>query len=248
MNVFIYDSFLNQKKYRGLLARIETRITDLGLNGKISRLGQTKNAREIVNNELKRGAKTIVAVGNNKTINQIINFLAGSQIPFGIIPVGENNSIAKNLGIGSIEEACDILSARLLTAIDLGMANQTYFLSNISIKNQGTIIDMNKNYTIETSEKGMIHILNLPEKQIQFASSVKCLPDDGILELVINTRKNKILFSKQDSQSIFKIKKIAIHSAKNKLILDDSIILNPPAEITVAKQCLNVIVGKNRNF
>ena len=104
MNIFIYDSFLNQKKYNSLLARLETRITDLELNGKIFRLSPTINVQEIINNELKRGAKTIIAVGNNKLVNQVINSLAGSDIPLGIIPIGEdNNDIAKSLGIESVD-------------------------------------------------------------------------------------------------------------------------------------------------
>jgi len=249
MNIFIYDSFLNQKKYDRILARIETRITDLGLNGKISRLSATRNVSETINNELKRGAKTIIAVGNNKTINQIVNSLANSQVPFGIIPIGkENNNIAKSLGIESADEACDILSARLLAKIDLGLANQTYFLSNVSINNQGTVIDMNKNYTIETTEKGLIYIFNLVGEQIKLPPNVKFIPDDGLLELVVNTYDSKKIFSKQEHQSIFKIKKIVIHNLKHQLILDGSILLNAPAEISVAKKCLNVIVGKNRNF
>ncbi|MFH0955924.1 MAG: diacylglycerol kinase family protein [Candidatus Falkowbacteria bacterium] len=249
MNIFIYDSFLNQKKYDRLLARVETRITDLGLNGKISRLSVTKNVQETINNELKRGARTIIAVGNNKTINQIINSLAGSQIPLGVIPIGEkNNDIAKSLGIESTETACDILSARLLAKIDLGLANQVYFLSNVSINNQNTVIDMNKNYTIETTEKGLIYIFNLIGKQIKLPPNIKSAPDDGLLELVINTYSNKNFFTKQGHQSIFKIKKITIHNLKSQLTLDGSISLTAPAEITIVKKYLNVIVGKNRNF
>ncbi|MDD4271247.1 MAG: diacylglycerol kinase family protein [Patescibacteria group bacterium] len=250
MNIFIYDSFLNQKKYDRLLARIETRITDLGLNGKISRLSPTRNIPETIDNELRRGAKTIIAVGNNKTINQIVNSLAGSQVPLGIIPIGEdNNDIAASLGIKSIEEACDILSARLLTKLDLGLANQTYFLSNISIDNQGTVIDMNKNYTIETAEKGLIYIFNLIGEQIKLPPKVKFMPDDGLLELVINTSGNKKFFAKQNHHlSIFKIKKIIIHNLKHQLLLDGSIPLSAPAEITVIKKHLNVIIGKNRKF
>lgn len=250
MNIFIYDSFLNQKKYDRLLARLETRITDLDLNGKISRLNPTRNVRETINGELKRGAKTIVAVGNNKIINQIINSLAGSQVPLGIIPIGQNNNdIAKSLGIESTEAACDILSARLLARLDLGLANQTYFLSNVSINNQGTVIDMNKNYTIEIAEKGLIYIFNLiGEQQIKSWPKIKFMPNDGFLELVINTYSHKNFFAKCDHQSIFKIKKIAIHNLKNQLTLDGSITLAAPAEITVVKKCLNVIVGKNRSF
>ena len=249
MNIFVYDSFLNQKKYDRLLARLETRITDLGLNGKISRLSPTRNVSETINSELKRGAKTIVAVGNNKTINQVINSLAGSQVPLGIIPISEdNNDIAKSLGIESIETACDILSARLIVKVDLGLANQTHFLSNISINNQGTVIDMNKNYTIETKEKGMIYVFNLLGEQIKSPAVVKFVPDDGLLELVVNTYSNKKLFTKQNHQSIFKIKKITIHNLKSQLTLDGSITLTAPAEITIIKKQLNIIVGKNRNF
>ena len=249
MNIFIYDSFLNQKKYDRLLARLETRITDLGLNGKISRLGPTRNVQEAVDNELKRGAKTIVSVGNDKTINQIINALAGSQVSLGIVPIGQaNNDIAKSLGIESAEAACDILSARLLAKLDLGLANQTYFLSNVSINNQGTVIDMNKSYTIETAEKGLIYIFNLIHQQIKLPPKVKIMPDDGLLELVISTYGHKKFFAKQDHQSIFKIKKITIHNLKAQLLLDGSIALAVPAVITVAPKCLNVIVGKNKNF
>lgn len=249
MNIFIYDSFLNHKKYDRLLARVETRITDLGLNGKISRLSLTRNISETVKNELKRGAKTIVAVGNDETVNQIINSLAGSQVPLGIIPIGEeNNDIAKSLGIDSADSACDILSARLLAKLDLGLANGIYFLSNASIENQNTTISMSDNYTIEATKKGLIHIFNLADPEIKLPPNIKVAPDDGTLELAICARGGKNIFSRHDDQSIFKIKKITITNPKTQLILDGVVTLNTPAEITVVKQILNVIVGKNRNF
>jgi diacylglycerol kinase family enzyme len=249
MNIFIYDSFLNHKKYDRLLARIETRITDLGLNGKISRLSLMRNIADTVKNELKRGAKTVVAVGNNKTVNQIINSLAGSAVPLGIIPIGEeNNEIAAALGIESVEKACDILSARLLARLDLGLANQTYFLSNAAIDNQGTVVDMSDNYTIEAANAGLIQVFNLADPKIKLPSKVKIRPDDGSLELIISARGSRGLFLKQDDQSIFKIQSVTIKNLKNQLILDGSISLTMPATITIVKQCLNVIVGKNRNF
>src|SRR3989338_3168673 len=249
MNIFIYDSFLNQKKYDRLLARIETRITDLGLNGKISRLSLMRNIGDTVNNELKRGAKTIIAVGNNKTVNQIINSLAGSAVPLSIIPIGEeNNDIARGLGIESIDQACDILSARLLTRLDLGLANQAYFLSNATIENQGTVVDMSDNYTIEVAKTGLIHVLNLANAKIKLPAKVKVAPDDGILELVISAQGKKNIFSKQADQSIFKISKITINNPKAQLILDGAIPISTPATISVVKKILNVIVGKNRNF
>lgn len=249
MNIFIYDSFLNQKKYDRLLARIETRITDLGLNGKISRLSLTRNINDTVKNELKRGAKTIIAVGNNKTVNQIINSLAGSAVPLAIIPIGEeNNDIARGLGIESVDQACDILSARLLARLDLGLAGQTYFLSSATIENQGTIVKMSEDYTIEATKTGLIHVLNLANADIKLPPKIKVTPDDGILELVISIQNNKNIFSKQPDQSSFKIERVVINNPKTQLILDGAIAIPTPAVITVVRQALNVIVGKNRNF
>ncbi|MDO8592196.1 MAG: diacylglycerol kinase family protein [bacterium] len=249
MNTFIYDSFLNHKKYDRLLARVETRITDLGLNGKICRLSFMRNIHDTVINELRRGAKTFIVVGNDRTINQAVNSLAGSNATLGVIPIDyESNDLAKALGIESIEAACDILSARLIVRLDLGLANHTYFLGNASIKNHGTVIDMDKNYTIETAEKGLIQIFNLAGPAIKFLSQVKFKPDDGILELVINTRDNKKIFSKPGDQSVFKIQKISINNPLEQLILDGAVPISTPAGITVARQVLNVIVGKNKNF
>ncbi|MDP2708815.1 MAG: diacylglycerol kinase family protein [bacterium] len=248
MNIFIYDSFLNQKKYDRLLARIETRITDLGLNGKISRLGMMTNIREAIGNELRRGAKTIIAVGNNKTVNQTLNSLAGQPVPLGIIPIGqEDNDLARGLGIESAEAACDILAARLVAKLDLGLADKTYFISSAAIANQGTIIDMNKSYTIETKGGGNIYVVNCANEKIDLPPKVKSRPDDGILELVINSQSGGF-FSKQQDQSIFKIKKITVTNPKTQLILDGATAINTPAEITVAKKALTVIVGKNRKF
>mgnify|MGYP001620128200 CR=1 FL=1 len=249
MNIFIYDSFLNHKKYDRLLARLETRITDLGLNGKISRSSLMRNIGDTVKNELKQGAKTIIAVGNNKTVNQIISTLAGGAIPLGIIPIDEeNNDIAESLGIESVDQACDILSARLLARLDLGLANQNYFLSNAAITNQGSVVDMSDDYTVEAVKTGLIQVLNLANQKINLPPKVKSAPDDGILELVISGQTGKNIFSQSSNQSIFKIKKIVINNLKNQLILDGAIPIAMPATITVVKQSLNVIVGKNRNF
>ena len=107
---------------------------------------------------------------------------------------------------------------------------------------------MNKNYTIETSDKGFIYVFNLASERIKLPTKVKFIPDDGLLELVVNTRDNKTIFSSKTYQSIFKIKKITIHNLKNNLILDNAIYIPAPAEITVVKKCLNVIVGKNKKF
>lgn len=250
MHVYIYDSFVNQKKYQNALARVETRITDLGLNGKISRLGVMTKIQDIVANEVKRGAKTIIAVGNDQTINQAINSLVGLPVPLAIIPIGdEYNTVSSCLGIESAEAACDILSARRIEKLDLGRANNFYFLTNASITGKGTVVEINQDYSIEILEKGSIHIVNLPpENKQSLPARGKFDPQDGRLELYIKTEAKKNLFKKIVDQSVFTFEKLTINNNSYPLLIDNATKVDPPVEINIAKRAINMIVGKQRNF
>jgi len=249
MHVYIYDSFLNQKKYDRILAQIETRLTDLGLNGKISRLGIMKNVKEVVTDELKRGAKTIVAVGNNLTVNRIVNSLPNFDIPLGIIPIDETkNSIAKSLGIFNELNACEILSARRITKIDLALANNLYFLAEATTPSQEATLEISKNYTIEIIEPGWIKIINLPPGENVSSIKEKISPQDGILELIIETKRSKKIFTRKLNQSIFSLKKAIVKNKKFPVLLDDCLTISSPVTFNVMRQKLKVIVGKSRKF
>jgi diacylglycerol kinase family enzyme len=259
MHVYIYDSFLAHKKYDRVLATIETRITDLGLNGKIDRLGPMKNIKSMVENEIKRGVKTIVAVGNDHTVNEVINAITAfdrlklyKNVPLGIIPIGkENNVIAESLGINGEEDACNILSARRIEELDLGLANNRFFLLEAAIASQGTTIEINQTYSIEIMDKGEISIINLPNKNLA-SNKASFSPQDGILELLIRTKKSGGFLKiggEKIGESVFSLKKLAVHNNKNQpIILDGCVEIPAPAEISVIREKIKIIVGKERNF
>lgn len=260
MHVYIYDSFLGHKKYNNILARIETRLTDLGLNGKICRLGVMKNIANTVENELKRGVKTIIAVGNDHTVAQVINAMAHLEdikqnhntVPLGIIPIGDNNQIAKNMGINTYEDSCDVLSARRVEKIDLGQVNNSFFITKASITSVDTTIKMDKSYSVEITDKGDVNIVNMQTDESLVPQNAKFDPQDGVLDLFIKTKKKKTflkLFDQEVGYSVFPIKKILITNTKNRpLVLDGCINVLTPAQINIFKGKINVIVGKNRTF
>ncbi|MFZ2978565.1 MAG: diacylglycerol kinase family protein, partial [Candidatus Magasanikiibacteriota bacterium] len=100
MYVYLYDNFLKQKKFDSILKAIETRLTDFSIAGKIIRLQNFTNAQAVVEDEINRGATTIVIVGNDITFGHVLSRAATCDILFGFLPVGtENNSIAQVLGI-----------------------------------------------------------------------------------------------------------------------------------------------------
>jgi len=247
------------------VAQIETRITDLGLNGKIIRLDVMRNIQDAVSNEIKRGAKTIIAVGNDITINRVVNAILrteintglGANLPLGIIPIGDkNNLIAPILGITDAEDACDVLSARRVEKLDIGQANQNYFLSQASITSKNTTLEIDQNYSVEIIDPGLINIFNLPPAyaipptQKDFLKNNQPFPGDGKLDLYINTKPKKSLIKSKPppSTSYFSLDKLTIINNKEPITLDNSLKIQTPAQISVLKNKLNIIVGKDRGF
>lgn len=244
MHVYIYDDYLSKSKYNRTINKLEIRLTDLGLNGKIIRLGGIKNIKGTVQHEIKLGAKTIVAVGNNQTINKIIGAIIDADLPgeshkkplLGIIPIGDDTSIADSFGIKNYEEACNILLARRIENIDLGLVGNYYFLNQASLESLGTSISID-DYTLEITERGQVRIINLlsdPKEKI------KSNPHDGKLDVLIKTRKK--------DESIITVKKLLIHNPQEKLIVDDVVEVDTPAEVGIMKDKVNVIVGRDRLF
>lgn len=247
MNIYIYDDYLNKSKYSRVLNRVEIRLTDLGLNGKIIRLGAIKNIRDVIQNEIKNGAKTIIAVGNNQTVNKIIGSVIDNElygffqknILFSIIPIGEDNSIADSLGIKKEEEACNILLARRVKKIDIGLVNNYYFLNKATIEAQGSVIEINGEYTIEPQDKGTISVFNL-KSSANDDKNIKVNPIDGKLDVYIKGRGKDLSFLSVD--------KLKITNPTQPLVLDDIIEIKTPADINIIAGKLNVVVGKDRSF
>lgn len=249
MNIYIYDDYLNKPKYTRLINRVEIRLNNLGLSGRNIRLGSIRNVGDVIQNEIKNGAKTVVAVGNNQTVGKVIGAIIDNElygffqknVLFSIIPIGEDNSIAESLGISAGEEACNILLARRVKKIDIGVINNYYFLNKISLPSAGAVLEFSDGYLLEAHEKGVVEIFNLRSA----ASDDKNLsvnPVDGLLDVYVKTgRKGKDLTK-------LKTDKLKIVSAPDDLVIDSAVKIKAPANISIIRGKLNVVVGKDRSF
>lgn len=259
MYYYIYDASLNDKKYSSSIHRIENRLMQLGISGRIEKLSLLKSFKETVEDAVKKGAATVVAVGNDSTVSKIISVLPSLNITFGIIPVGPNNQIARILGIPEGEQACDVLSARITEKIDLGKANQSYFIGSLAIPQSKDIIVDCGDYNISASSNHSslnIYNINTTEKS-EYGENQRygSNPKDGLLEVVFESPKQshglRNFFKKEYStKSIFPLKKLKIKCSANSLpvIVDGQVTFKTPVTVEVAPKKLKVIVGKNRMF
>ncbi len=245
MHLYIYDDFLEKSKYTKTVNKIETRITDLGLNGKIIRLSNLKNIESAIWNEIKRGARTLVVVGNDGSFNKILKTLLAKEVSFflneiffAFIPV-ENSQVALSLGIKSYTDACNILLARRTENIKIAKANNYYFLSQAEIFSKNIIINIDDAYDIASNDKSSIYIINMPLFDISKSLPKKIDPRDENLHIYINSK----------GHSFLSVKQIEVSSVDEGYItLDNSTKIKLPCTLTMSDKGVNLIVGKKRVF
>lgn len=92
------------------------------------------HAGEIARREVDRGADQILVAGGDGTINEVVNGMAFSDVPLGVLPAGTANVLACELGIGrSMERAADALAESVPARVALGLISngenaRRYFL------------------------------------------------------------------------------------------------------------------------
>lgn len=253
MYLYLYDSFLNDKKYGSILAKVETRLTDLGVGGKIYRLSPLRNIKEVIADEVRNGVKTIVAVGNDATLTDVINYVTPYTCTVGMIPIGPNNQLAAQLGIPEGEGACAVLAARIVKRLDLGKINTTYFLSGVHVTEGRVTIECEQQYWVTPQEaRQSVAIYNFCP-QLAGVGGFDCNPEDGILEIVIRPIMNGIFksFKKESNSSVIPFRQLLIKgqgSTSASVTTDGNRVLKTPVTIEIVPKKLRLIVGKERKF
>lgn len=113
--------------------KLRTRLRALGIDGEFAKTTSGGDATKLAKLAIEKGYTTIVAVGGDGTVNEVINGITGDQAAVGIIPLGNSNLIAAQLGINGWEQACEVLAARRLTSYGLIAAGQNFFLSTLTL-------------------------------------------------------------------------------------------------------------------
>ncbi|PKM91220.1 hypothetical protein CVU82_04195 [Candidatus Falkowbacteria bacterium HGW-Falkowbacteria-1] len=240
MNVFIYDAIT--EKYKKKTRRFEEQINKLNLQGKIIYLKNIKNTQESIEKEINNGAKTIIIVGNDQTVSNIINIFANisENIPIFVVPIGNRNNIANSLGVKNEKEAAFTLSARRIETIKIAKINDLYFLSNCYIKNKGTTLKINSSYSLNFNNNGYCYIFNLLDRKCS-TQNISISPQDNILNLYTETNsKDKTLLPIKEE--------VTLNNEDALILVDNSKEIECPAKIMLTNKVLSFIVGKERTF
>ena len=245
MYSYFYDAFLQDRKYERDLALLETRLTDLGIMGKITRLALFRDSVEVIRDEIDDGADTIVAVGDDNTFRKAIEAVGDTRTVIGYLPMNSKSIFAELLGVPTGVAACDVLSARLVQNIDVGEVNSRRFLHALEIDVSDAVISCADSYTLTVPGKASIAIRNLAFPDDAGVTD----PTDGRLALIIRQSRFS-LFGRKTELSKFPFKRLRLFTERHvNLVVDGGEKLQAKEfEIRVIPGRLRLVTGKGRKF
>ena len=251
MYLYIYDDYIQHKRFEKDLVQIENRLTDLGMEGKIARLALFRDAEEMIRDELRRGVSTVVAVGNDQTVRKVLDVVAEHQVTFGMIPIGTPDVLARVLGIPQGLAACDALSARIVETIDIGTVNGRRFITGVSVPNFRAQITCEGTFRVTPNKAG-----NLEVRNIALGTSgtpAPADPRDGKLEAVLKVAIPSGWLGwfgrKRIGTSVVPTHSIAIRSEKPiQVFADGEQMEGTRFDIGIEPLTLKVITGRGRLF
>lgn len=113
--------------------KLRARLNQRGIGGEFAKTTGPGDATKMAEVAIEKGYTTVVAVGGDGTVNEVINGITKDNVAVGIVPIGHTNVLANHLGINNWQQAADVLAARRLTSYGLIAAGQKYFLSTLTI-------------------------------------------------------------------------------------------------------------------
>ncbi len=249
---YLYDTYTSDRVHANTLVRIENTLTDLGIQGRITKLTILKSARDLVEMAIKDGADTIVAVGNDLTVSKVVSALIGKKtsVVLGIIPLGSKDQrLTQLLGIPPGVLACHVLSSRIIEALDVGKVNNQYFIRSVEISGAPNI-NCDNQYSIQFTGPHKIKVCNLDSWQIN-NNFITSDPKNGLLEIILEPQIQKGFwaFQKQkQSLSRFNVNNCIITTSGDSLpvIVDGEKVIKTPVTLNTANYKVKTIVGKKR--
>jgi len=118
---------------RAGLPELRTLVATLREHGHSVRVHVTweaGDAERFASEAARAGADTVLAVGGDGTVNDVVNGLAGLDTPLGILPAGTANDFARQIGVpDDVHAAMDVVLNTAPVRIDTAELNGRRFLN-----------------------------------------------------------------------------------------------------------------------
>ncbi len=127
-----------------LWPQIAAYLEELGLRFQVEFTQGAGDAIQLARQAADSGASTVLAVGGDGTLNEVVNGLVGhTETTLGIIPAGSGNDFIRSLGLkpADWQAACQIIAKGKTKAVDLGQVNGRHFINVSGVGFDATVVN-----------------------------------------------------------------------------------------------------------
>jgi diacylglycerol kinase (ATP) len=98
-------------------------LKNAGITAELAPTTARSSATEIARQAVEQRRGMVIVCGGDGTVNEVVNGLAGSQVPMALLPAGTANILAKELGIPwDIPQAARLIPGGTIRRIAVGLA------------------------------------------------------------------------------------------------------------------------------
>ncbi len=181
---YIYDSIYGQGMVSKELARIESELGRLGIQGPIFRDG-FHEVQEQLDAVIKEGTKNIVFVGGDAWFLRWLPWIAKHHgVSVGYLP-SHPTALSRAIGMPVGASSVGILAARVIKVLDLGVANDRPFLTEAIALETSAKLTLEGSYAVSARTPSPLAIQNFALQPK--TGEVVSVPMDGQLEAVLQT-------------------------------------------------------------
>jgi YegS/Rv2252/BmrU family lipid kinase len=113
---------------------LRDKFRQAGIEAQVTLAGNGTEMIAAAREALAKGTELVVAGGGDGTVNAVASVMAGSGVPFGVLPLGTLNHFAKDLGIPlALDDAIHTIAHGRRARVDVGQVNERIFLNNSSL-------------------------------------------------------------------------------------------------------------------
>ncbi len=115
------------------IARASHFLRSRGYKAEILFTEQKGHAESLAREAVKKSPSLIIAAGGDGTFNEIVNGIAGSEIPMAILPLGTTNVLAKELGLPeTVDGAMEVAIRSTPKTVSIGKISITCHSSRVT--------------------------------------------------------------------------------------------------------------------
>jgi len=169
---------ISGKRLRGRerIEKVQAFVSEGKLDARVCPTECAGHATELARKALARGAKRVVAVGGDGTINEVGRELVGREQEFGIVALGSGNGLARHVGLPlNFMKALELAAFGTSIEVDTGEANGHPFFNVMGI---GFDAEVGRRFN-ETRRRGFANYLKQGLAALREFRSIDCSIGSG---------------------------------------------------------------------